>query len=438
MKQLDGSAEDGARPRRGPRDRRDGVAPGGVGEDRTNPWSVPPDAVLTWNTYTVNAVRASPPTKVQTDGMVYMSYAQAAVYDAVTKLMGRYQPYHDFAFTVVPGASVQAAVAAATQTILDHYLPDQQTTVDAEYSAYIATLSGDVADGVALGQAAASDIIALRTGDGLNNTAVPSYGGNGPILPGQWQLQPGQKVQTPFVATMRPFLLDEPNQFRAPPPPALTSHQYARDLNETEAYGAINSTVRTPDQTAIAYFWVGFNVNQYNTTFQNVDRPAQHGSRRRGAPDRHGQHRHHRRRDRLLRLEVLLPVLAPDHGHPERRQGQQPRHHRRHDMAAAAAGAGTSGVPVAARLLHQRVRRHARGRAAHAASRRRPFPEDRTEAATLTTTQHFDSVRDIDSQVVDARVWLGFHFRNSVEQGEKVGDHVADWELDRFFKRVQS
>ena len=75
---------------------------------------VPPDAVLTWNTYAVNAVRASTPTKVQTDGMVYMSYVQAAVYDAVTKLEGRYEPYHDFSFAVVPGASVQAAVAAAS------------------------------------------------------------------------------------------------------------------------------------------------------------------------------------------------------------------------------------------------------------------------------------------------------------------------------------
>ena len=98
------------------------------------PAVIPPDAVLTWNTYTVNAVRASTPTKFQTDGMVYMSYVQAAVYDAVTKLEGRYAPYHDFAFTVVPGASVQAAVAAAARTTLDHYLPDQQPAVDAEYS----------------------------------------------------------------------------------------------------------------------------------------------------------------------------------------------------------------------------------------------------------------------------------------------------------------
>ena len=174
----------------------------------------------------------------------------------------------------MPGASVQAAVAAAARTTLDHYLPDQQATVDAEYNAYIATLTGDVADGVALGNAAAQDIIALRTGDGLN-AATPSYGGIGPILPGQWQLQPGQSVQTPWLATMRPFLLEQPSQFRAPPPPALDSKQYAKDLNETEAYGALNSTVRTPDQTAIAYFWVGFNVNQYNTTMQTV--VSQHG-----------------------------------------------------------------------------------------------------------------------------------------------------------------
>ena len=43
----------------------------------------PPDAVLTWNTNAVNAVRASSPAKFQTEGFVYMSYVQAAVYDAV-------------------------------------------------------------------------------------------------------------------------------------------------------------------------------------------------------------------------------------------------------------------------------------------------------------------------------------------------------------------
>ena len=230
----------------------------------------PPDAVLTWNANAVGAVRASTPSKFQTDGMVYMAYVQAAVYDAVTKLEGRYQPYHDFAFTPAPGASVQAAVAAAARTVLNAYVPDQQPTVDAEYNAYLATLGSGVADGVAVGEAAANDLIAFRAGDGLKASPTPSYGGNGPILPGQWQLQPNQAVQTPWLATMRPFLLDGASQFRAGPPPALTSNQYARDLNETEAYGAVNSTVRTDAQKAIAYFWNGNNVNQFNVTMQNV------------------------------------------------------------------------------------------------------------------------------------------------------------------------
>jgi len=49
--------------------------------------------------------------------------------------------------------------------------------------------------------------------------------------------------------------------------------------------------------------------------------------------------------------------------------------------------------------------------------------------STLTTTQHFNDVADIQKQVVDARVRLGFNFRNSVEQGEKCGNDVADWGL---------
>ena len=106
------------------------------------PVTVPPEAVLTWNTNAVNAVRASSPAKFQVEGLIYMSYVQAAVYDAVTKIAGGYKPYHAFAFAVAPGASIQAAVAAAARTTLDNYLPDQQATVDAEYNAYIAMLSG--------------------------------------------------------------------------------------------------------------------------------------------------------------------------------------------------------------------------------------------------------------------------------------------------------
>jgi hypothetical protein len=54
-------------------------------------------------------------------------------------------------------------------------------------------------------------------------------------------------------------------------------------------------------------------------------------------------------------------------------------------------------------------------------------------ATTLTTSQHFATVQELDSQLVNARVWIGFHFRNSVVVGEDLGAAVADWALQRSF-----
>jgi hypothetical protein len=396
---------------------------------------IPSDAVLTWNTYAVNAVRASTPTKVQTDGMVYMSYVQAAVYDAVTKLEGRYQPYHDFTFTVVPNASVQAAVAAATQTILDHYLPDQESTVDGEYNAYLTPLTGDVADGVALGEAAANDIIELRTGDGLN-AATPSYGQIGPILPGQWQLQPGQAVQTPWLATFRPFLLERPNQFRAQPPPALTSTQYAKDLNETEAYGALNSTIRTPEQTAIAFFWVGNNINQYNLAMQSV--VAQHGMDLVDAA-------HLLAMGEIVTTDAGIACFDSKFFYQFWRPITAIRNADKDgnpDTTADPSWQALLGVPGHPEYPSQHgcftsAFSDALAAALHTQHIDVTMPGGQNGSSVLTTTQHFDNVDDIQSQVIDARVWLGFHFRNSVEQGNKLGNKVAGWELKRFFKRAQ-
>jgi hypothetical protein len=390
--------------------------------------------VLTWNTYTVNAVRASTPTKFQTDGMVYMSYVQAAVYDAVTKLDGRYEPYHDFPFTVVPGASVQAAVAAAARITLDNYLPDQQPTVDAEYAAYIATLTGDVADGVAVGEAAAQDMIALRTGDGLK-AATPAYGGIGPILPGQWQLQPGQAVQTPWFATMRPFLLERASQFRAEPPPALTSNQYAKDLNEAEAYGALNSTVRTPEQTAIAFFWVGNNINQYNFAMQSV--VAQHGMDLVDAAHLlamgnivstdAGMACYDSKFFYLAWRPITAIRNADKDGNP--------------DTQADPAWQALLGVPGHPEYPSQHgcftaAFSDALAAALHTKNVDVTLGGGQGGSSVLTTSQHFDTVDDIQKQVVDARVWLGFHFRNSVIQGEDIGNDVARWELHQYFKPI--
>jgi hypothetical protein len=398
---------------------------------------IAPGAVLTWNTYAVNAVRASSPSKFQVEGLIYMSYVQAAVYDAVTKLEGGYQPYHDFVYTVVPGTSVQAAVASAAQTTLDNYLPDQAGTVNGEFNAYIASLGGlgapGVADGVALGQAAGNDIIAFRTGDG-RNAATPTYGTIGPIIPGQWQLQtPAQTAQTPWVASMRPFVLQQASQFRVGPPPALTSQQYAKDFNETKAYGALNSTVRTQAQTDTAYFWNANAVNQYNGTMQNA--VTENGM---GLIDA----AHLFAMGELTTADAGIacfdskyfylawrPITAIRNatidGNPDTTADPgwtpllaTPTHPEYPSAHGCLTSALTDSLAAALGSNHLAI----------------TMPGATNGGTTLTTSRVFNTVQNVQNEVVDARVWIGYHFRNSVVQGENLGNDVARYDLSQAFQ----
>jgi hypothetical protein len=60
--------------------------------------------------------------------------------------------------------------------------------------------------------------------------------------------------------------------FRPGPPPALTSPEYAHDFNEVKALGSLISTVRTPDQTQVAFLWrlPLTNIQVWNRIAQDV------------------------------------------------------------------------------------------------------------------------------------------------------------------------
>jgi len=51
----------------------------------------------------------------------------------------------------------------------------------------------------------------------------------------------------------------------------------------------------------------------------------------------------------------------------------------------------------------------------------------------LATTRTYATVQDLLDELVNARVWIGFHFRHSVTAGESLGTSVANWELQRYF-----
>ena len=179
-----------------------------------------------------------------------MAIVQVSVFESVNAITGRY-PASRVQMTPTPGASVDAAVAAATRTALLKLMPAQQAAVEADYQALLAAVPDGPAKtrGIAVGEQAA-------------NAVVASCANDGSVAPDQYRPSTVVGVYVPTVlpavphwGKRTPWVMDSPAQFRPGPPPALTSATWARDYNEIKALGSRNSTQRTPEQTAIAKFW---------------------------------------------------------------------------------------------------------------------------------------------------------------------------------------
>ena len=217
------------------------------------PASIRADAVADWNAIavqaTVTGARPGP------SGVLDVAMVQAAVYDAVQAIEKRFQPY----YVEIQGASGSpaAATAKAAHDVLVNRFPGQAGFFDTTYHQYLFNHGLAEDDpGVEVGATAAAGIIALRAGDGSfpQPPPPPFTGGTGP---GVWRPTPpgNAPMLAPWLGNVTPFTLTESSQFLAPPPPALTSRQYARDYNEVKAVGALNNSSRTPEQTDLANFW---------------------------------------------------------------------------------------------------------------------------------------------------------------------------------------
>jgi hypothetical protein len=196
---------------------------------------------------------------------------QAAVFDAVDAVDGGYRPYVG-QLRAHGVASGDAAVAAAAHRVLVTQFADQATALDADYATALAAIPDGPAKarGIAVGERAAADLFHARASDGFGAT-VPYTFGSGP---GVWILptdNPLTTPATPWVAKMRPFVLRTAGQFRSGPPPALTSAAYTRSYRETKAYGSAASSVRSPEQTDTALFWgLGRPDAQYNEGIRGI------------------------------------------------------------------------------------------------------------------------------------------------------------------------
>jgi len=188
-----------------------------------------------------------------------MAILHLAMFDAVNSIEPRYKPYK-IRLPATADMSKEAAAVAAAGGVLVKLVPDAAADVQSALASYLATLpDGEAkANGMRLGQEVAANILAAREKDGAS--AADAY---------RPRTKPGVYIPTPLtagwpIARMTPFVLTSPSQFRAKPPPSLTSGEWARDYNEIKELGAKNSAKRTARQTEDARFWLLVGPRAYN------------------------------------------------------------------------------------------------------------------------------------------------------------------------------
>ena len=235
------------------------------------------DTIADWNSISIQTILAAGTLRPGATGFLDLAVMHAAMFDAVESIDGRFHVFH-FA---VPGASGSPAAAAAkaAHDVLTNHFPGQAASHDATYHSYLS--SNGIAErdpGVLVGQHAAASIIALRAGDAsFPNPPPPDF--NGGTDPGVWRptisYLPGPPpsnapMLVPWAATVTPFTLNSPSQFRAKDPPALTSGKYTHAYNEVKDLGSFASTARSPEQTELAYFWAANYMVLWNQVLRDL------------------------------------------------------------------------------------------------------------------------------------------------------------------------
>jgi hypothetical protein len=188
-----------------------------------------------------------------------------AMFEAVNAIDRRYAPYK-LNLTADRATSREAAAAAAAYDVLLALHPDKKADLDAALAGSLSGIAENEAKskGIELGKQAAAGIIALRTNDGSNT-------------PEDYRPATTAGVYVPTTipiestsSKIKPFAMTSASQFRAAPPPALTSETWTRDLNEIREIGSNVSTKRSAEQTTIARFWFFTGPRTYNTIVRQL------------------------------------------------------------------------------------------------------------------------------------------------------------------------
>ncbi len=209
------------------------------------------DAVLSWIGTALSAIQrdVSNPTYATR----VLAIQSLAVYDTLAAIQGT--PAYLVQRSVASPTDAQAAAAQAAYRVLHSLYPGQRAAFDAALATSLATVADGAAKdaGIALGDEIARAVLAIRASDGYldfvqedGSTDLGDWRPTGPMY---------LVAQDPQWGSVTPFALTSGDEFRAAPPPDLSSPEYAAAINEVQSLGSATGSTRTADQTQQAQFW---------------------------------------------------------------------------------------------------------------------------------------------------------------------------------------
>lgn len=239
------------------------------------------DVISDWNIQTGQRIAASTPPRRGPSAVLDFAVVHLAMHDAVQAFERRYEPYC-IAIANASGSPVAAASKAARDVLVGLF-PAQEATIDAAYSSLNASyisqglmVAGDAGEDA--GRQAADCILDKRlASDNFNRNTPDSFMGGTGI--GEWRptVPPVNNQPVPmaadFLARTMPFGVKDAEQFRiANPSPHLTSGAYAKAYNEVKEKGASDATghTRTPEETATARFFSDAPANYWNRLMREL------------------------------------------------------------------------------------------------------------------------------------------------------------------------
>jgi hypothetical protein len=335
--------------------------------------------------------------------------------------------------------SLEAAIAtAAYETLVGlqstlRLDPNGQAALQGDYTAYLAAIADGTAkdNGVAIGQHVAQAVLAERANDGLEKNPTLTELNPPQPGPGVWQPAPAPAPALGLrLPGVRPLALQNASQFRPDGPNALTSREYADDVNQVEQLGRDLSTTRTPEQTTEARFWTDHDIRQWNDGLLHL--AAARG----------------------LNLVQTARMLAMAHvaGGDAMIACFDAKYHywfwrpfqaipQADTDNNPATAADASWKPLATTPnFPEYPSAHACHSSAVVEALDAFFGTDKVhftlDSRVTHTTQSYDRLQDVVKDVDLARVLVGFHFRNSDQEGSNLGRKVGRYVADHDFQPV--